>query len=1403
MNILIKQFKKLFYGVALSMYAAMPVLAADIEIFTDSNSAATTAQPNVLFIMDSSDSMRRIPGAAAAPGAPVAVSYDPTVTYPTTGTGSFAADKYYYRADGVAPTAPNANDEFDMAALQCNHAVVNYATGVIEVLSTSSVTDGVTGVTTTTTVSLVATGAARAENTVVVDDPGTPTDPDDDTVVSDTTVAATPAVATDDGPLNTVGFYSGQIAHVKPGNNAGQSVTWRKLDTNPQGEDYLVECAQDQGIHGQYGASSASEPYIWLGNGTNAWDASVDATLVASLWNEVSDNFATIYHPNYLNYLEEAPTTTVAVATGDSLFQTLKNAIGIIVAAATNINIGYMPFDIENTGSITKDGIGVDLNGDGDTTDSKEEGDVSDGAGTGGEGGGIRYQVQDVNLGRNNFYSGLKVLDAAGDAPLSEAYYEALKYFGGEAVDYGDGASPPTVGSATGTGNDAYLSPITDSCQKNVIIIVSSGQSSYDYINQTRRESLFGFDATSCGNTGGVDDYDFTNTNRSAYASDTATNDNCLDELSEWAFTDDVARRDVIGDVGGDSIDYSARHAGEQNITTYTVGYAFSSSTAPAAELAAAEQLLRDTAEKSGTEFIEAEDEAALVEALNGLLTSILKVNSTFSSPAVSVNAFNRSTHLNDLYFTLFKPDDAEHWTGNLKKFKLLFDSVDGTPFIADKNGDEAVNDTTGFFIETAQSFWSSGIDGDEAGVGGAANLIGNTGSSPVRKVYTLTGAYANGTGRTAGVKTPAVAGDKALSAPVNLLSTTNPSVTDAEFDTLLNITGHLPVIGAIAYRVTLLDWINGRDVFDEVSGSDSRYVMGDPLHAEPALIQYGSLAGVDVDGDGKDDPDLVTYMATNDGYLHAIDSRDNSPNDSSPSTGGTELWTFIPQEILPNMDALLEDDGSEGKLYGLDGSVVPWIQDVEKVDGSPGADGIINEVVHAYDPDQDHAYIYFGMRRGLENLQTRNYIYALDVTVPEEPQFKWMIEAGTGTYDEVGQTWSTINVEQIKVGNAERTVLMFGGGYDLAQDSVIQRTADSMGRAFYIVDAETGERLWSAGPPNADATTDHDLILTDMLYSIPARVKPLDINGDGFIDRIYMGDMGGQLWRFDIALSDATTTAAASNDASAELSDLVTGGRIANLATDGSITENRRFFYPPDVAFIVEEGVGAYLSILAASGNRAHPLQTDTHDRMYMIRDKNIYSPPPDIGSAGLDSDDYKALEVSDAVGEIDLHDATLNLVTGGTAGEITTAVTELADRKGWFMDLSEPSDSSFVGEKALSEPLIFSNVAIVTTFLPASAGYVSAAICEPNAGTAALYFVNIADGTPTYSSDDELGERADRRTLLKRGGIPPTPSIIITEDGTPTLTIGTEISDANANLNITKTYWYEVEDASYTISP
>jgi type IV pilus assembly protein PilY1 len=37
------------------------------------------------------------------------------------------------------------------------------------------------------------------------------------------------------------------------------------------------------------------------------------------------------------------------------------------------------------------------------------------------------------------------------------------------------------------------------------------------------------------------------------------------------------------------------------------------------------------------------------------------------------------------------------------------------------------------------------------------------------------------------------------------------------------------------------------------------------------------------------------------------------------------------------------------------------------------------------------------------------------------------------------------------------------------------------------------------------------------MIYSIPSDIACIDTKGDNFIDRFYVGDMGGRIWRFDI----------------------------------------------------------------------------------------------------------------------------------------------------------------------------------------------------------------------------------------------------------------------------------------------
>ena len=1051
---------------------------------------------------------------------------------------------------------------------------------------------------------------------------------------------------------------------------------WLEVATpNAASRALWVECKQDSGVHG-----SAAGVY-YIADSSTGWEntpVTGDAENPHGVWYDSSTS-GTIYHGNYLNYLVE-PGLEV-VTTPVSLFDQVKEVIIAATGTQSAINIGLMQYDTSTYAL----------------------------------GGSVQYPITDVLASRGDFEPRVNTMNAGGSSTISETYYEALKYFGGRDVDFASSphVNPSNIGSSMESGNDQYTTPITSTCQKNYIIVLSDGIPDKDYIDASRRTTtqLPGFTPGSC-NLADDDELDW---NKNPGVAD-ATDDNCLDELSEWAANNDVAYQSIDA------------HDGVQNITTYTVGFNFPSDLAAGSPMSNARTLLEETASKGGGQYYEAGSAEELAAKIAEIFAGILDVNSTFSSPAVSVNAFNRATNLDDLFFTLFKPAElatgvsGAHWEGNLKKFKLEFDA-NNIPFVADMNGAEAVDAATGFFVGTSQSYWSATADGSETSEGGAASHL----TVPTaRKVYTFAGSYT----AASGVLTPS---DTDLTSSGNALLS-NTAVTD----TMLDIVDYAPLAALPddPYRDSLLNWAAGIDVYDDDqdgSTTDARQVMGDPLHAEPALVQYGGTV---------DEPDLVAYVATNDGYLHAINT-----------STGDEYFAFIPQEMLPKLQNIFDDTGVNSKAYGLDGNVVSWINDVN-------SDGDLLDT-----SDGDHVYLYFGMRRG------GRYIYSMDVTDRNTPKLRWVIEGGAGNYAELGQTWSAPNVEKIKTGTGTddyKVVLIFGAGYDTAQDvSTATRdsgTGDSVGRGIFIVDADTGALLWRAGP---DGTA--NLQLTDMKYSIPARIKPIDINGDGYVDRLYAGDLGGQLWRIDIGLDESDALS-------------ITGGRIADLAADGSLSDYRRFYNPPDAAVIIESGQAPYIAIVAASGYRAHPLQTDNHDRVYMIRDTDVYNAPADGTYITVTEDD--------------LFDTTDNLIGEGTTAEITTATDLLndADNKGWYITLNE-MDGSYVGEKALSESLILNGVAIFTTYIPASAGLTSNS-CTANDGTGAIYYVNIADGTPTDDrNDDEANTREDRRVFLARGGIPPTPRIIITEDGIPTLCVGTECSKSGDVGTVQKMYWYEVE--------
>lgn len=1046
------------------------------------------------------------------------------------------------------------------------------------------------------------------------------------------------------------------------------SNVWGVIDRN----DRPVECAQDQGIHGSNGAPT---PNTYIVDSSAGWQSSATTP---SVWSGGKNNY-TLFHGKYLNYLMD--TSVPDLASNPSRFDEIKRAMAALIDTNTSINVGLMTFDadFDSPYLVGRDRV---------------------------DGGGVIFPVEDINTGRTAFKSAINGLVAITGTPLSETYHEALQYFGGKPVRYGLTSGPASVpASKDSSGN--YISPIVNECQKNSIIVLTDGLPTHDNLTTAELALLPGFtDTTSCNST------------------DTYGESHCMDDMAAWALNNDVLQ----GTTGPGE--------GKQVIVTHTVGFAN-------AALAAPNSLIRLTATAGGGKFVSASDADTLRGEISKVFADVLKVNTTFSSPAVSVNAFNRSIHLNDLYFTLFKPDGGSHWPGNLKKYKLEFfvdtndvdndgDTTERIPFIADFNHNNAVNPATGFFVAkdtpglpNVLSYWSDALDYDVIENGGAAGEFNN--NAP-RRVYTFTGSYTNANG----VFTPSVA---ALTSTVNKVDKTNTAITDV----MLGIVGQSPstqlppTTPANTPRIeTLLDWASGLDVFSK-SGTpgtttDQRLEMGDPLHSQPALVQYGG---------STTNPDLVAYVATNDGYLHAIDA-----------SNGKELFAFIPQELLPNLNVLMEDSSAD-KTYGLDGDVVAWVNDANG-DGTISGTG-------------EHVYLYIGMRRGGKN------IYSVDVTNRNAPRLRWVIKGGVGAYAELGQTWSSINVVKVKDGSGTgKTVLIFGGGYDTNQDNAATRTPDTKGRAVYIADATSGQLLWSAGPGGSLP------LAGEMNYSIPARVTPLDISGDGNIDRLYAADMGGQIFRFDIDESTSSFSPAS-----------ITGGRIADLAQDGSPADTRRFYYPPDVALIAQRGKQAYLALAITSGYRAHPNNIDTHDRIYLLKDKDIYSTPST----------YATLT------EADLYDATLNLAggegvsTSGNDALQVAAKTALSNAEGWYILLDdETSAGNWLGEKGLSEALILEGTVIVTTFTPTPPGATQLDNCTlQQAGTGKVFFMNVLDATPVITASTD--KRPGRKLYgIAKSGIPPTPTVIITK-GDATLCVGTECKAADLIKGVRKAYWYEVE--------
>jgi type IV pilus assembly protein PilY1 len=952
--------------------------------------------------------------------------------------------------------------------------------------------------------------------------------------------------------------------------------------------------------------------------------------------------------------------------------------------------------------------------------------------------------------------------------PIVETLYEAAHYWRGEKVKYGltrdgerytrvshagsycdaagscngaDTASYPPYGVDTPSGCDmatnpdskkckdqkiegepSYISPFSSSltCQSNYQVLLTDGEA--NSLDSSAR------DAIKSEFLGGSD----CQTQKSDGTTISKNGERCGIDLAKFM----------------DSNDQSSTLDNEQKVSTYTIGFNTKS-------LASATQYLKDMAAAGGGQFFEASTAGDLVSVFNVILSKVKNDPTSFVSPSLATNAFNRLLSRSEIYFGLFTPSLEEGWPGNVKKYTICTDTADnnndGQPDctlgeILDANSVSAIDPSSDKFKTTAESIWGGVVDGRETTLGGVGAETTD---------YTQTVIYTDAT--PGNPTTPPSSG-------TSLAFVDNPGyqidINTWDDNDLSSVRGLVcpsasTATGSDCYNRML--WLLGKAITPEASDTSptTRWTVNDVLHSSPQVITYG---GADSNSDGVIDTFYDRLVVgTNDGGVRFINA----------DTGKQE-WEFLPESKLSQQRQLY--DNPEGDhLYGLD--VTPTL-DVHDVNN----DGYI-------DPSAgDYVHLIIGMRRG------GNYIYALDVTPSAlltnnttsiTPKFLWRIDASTAGYSRLADTWSQPKLATIQTTSGFTRVIVFGGGYDANLDNGFGTAAtsgsDNLGNAIYIADPSDGTKIMSISGTGSGA----DIEVPDMHDSIPSKITTLDSDGDGLIDRLYVGDTAGQVWRVDLN-GDVKLTGS-------DVQGSTVVGRLANISVAGGVppVSERRFFEPPAVVQVKDTiysdaANGEYDYVILGTGNRAHPLNQDVSDRVYAFRDKFIDA-MPDTDANNLADSGYP--QAGGPITNADLVDVSTTVLD-------TSAATRGA--MGWYYDFDSTGTD---GEKVLSAPTVIAGSVFFTTYVPDLTN--ASDLCSAHIGGGFAYNINIltTKAAIDWDEDGTLEDVADRQKQLG-GGIPSDVVPVFTKEGVVGI-VGVEGGASQlgqlTGLPRYRTYWYE----------
>lgn len=655
-------------------------------------------------------------------------------------------------------------------------------------------------------------------------------------------------------------------------------------------------------------------------------------------------------------------------------------------------------------------------------------------------------------------------------------------------------------------------------------------------------------------------------------------------------------------------------------------------------------------------------------------------------------------------------------WRGNLKKYNALLTGDNAGAFAA-KNSSTLVYKTDGNFNADTRDLWNdtTNNDGGVIQAGGVYSQLPMpvVDSGELRKLFT------DVSSATATSITPQNTATSLLRIPEGPLPTTTGAGSDRTISAYVlqkfnSSTGQTILKDfPISLKLKLLNFLGYNLNLDSTTlptvltaPTDKYVAMGGSIHSFPVQLTYSGT--FDANGNLTTTRKQSLLYGTMEGGLHVVDA-----------TTGVEQMVFVPSEILSDSTAsraLVSGQSAVTPVAGVDGT---WISD-PAYKSNMVSNG--SSTVQARQMN-----IYGGLRMG------GNSYYGLDILDPTAPKLLFRINNLTAGYERMGQSWSKPVLANIRYRGEITRVMIIGGGYDTCYEdprfvlaasgdgSTCAKTTTAKGNSVYIVNAKTGELIWSAS--NTTNSRGVSTVNANMKHSIVSRISTLDRNADGLIDHLYFADLGGQVFRADLNNESqrATSTPNALN---------VRLVRLANLATkaDGSAITNgdNPRFYEPVMVTIHDQGANTFILVSMASGDRSTPLDVFPVDVRTGISPTAALTNRPVNNVYGIiDRDFIKGDLISGSPTLLTENKTLLNLRKDPqTISTGPLVVSEFfpstgAGKDGWYRSLSstttstgsvtERANGSFRkpgGLKAFEEPLALTGTLLISVYDPEGTG-------------------------------------------------------------------------------------------------